>query len=49
MRLTGGPVKSFFDAHVAAGFGELVRSLTGVLLFLWFARFLYQRKIFLRL
>jgi predicted acyltransferase len=48
-RLTGGPVKGFFDAHVAAGFGELVSSLVGVLLFIWFARFLYQRKIFLRL
>jgi predicted acyltransferase len=48
-RLTGGPVKSFLDAHIAAGFGELVSSLVGVLLFVWFARFLYQRKIFLRL
>ncbi len=48
-RLTGGPVKSFFDAHVCVGFGELVSSLVGVLLFVWFARFLYQRKIFLRL
>ena len=48
-RLTGGPVKSFFDAHVAVGFGELVSSLVGVLLFVLFARFLYQRKIFLRL
>ena len=48
-RLTGGPVKSFFDTHVATGCGELVSSLVGVLLFIWFARFLYQRKIFLRL
>ncbi|MDR3459261.1 MAG: heparan-alpha-glucosaminide N-acetyltransferase domain-containing protein [Verrucomicrobiae bacterium] len=48
-RLTGGPVKAFFDAHVAAGCGELVSALVGVLLFIWFARFLYQRKIFLRL
>ena len=47
-RLAGGPVKSFFDTHVAAGFGELVISSVGVLLFVWFARFLYQRKIFLR-
>jgi predicted acyltransferase len=48
-RLAGGPVKSFFDTHVAAGFGDLVISATAVALFLWFARFLYQRKIFLRL
>ncbi|MBW8864027.1 MAG: DUF5009 domain-containing protein [Verrucomicrobia bacterium] len=48
-RLTGGPVKEFFDTHVTAGFGELVSSFVGVLLFVWFARFLYQRKIFLRL
>jgi predicted acyltransferase len=48
-RLAGGPVKSFFDTHVANGCGELVISAVGVLLFVWFARFLYQRKIFLRL
>ena len=48
-RLTGGSVKIFFDTHVAIGFGELVSSLVGVLLFVLFARFLYQRKIFLRL
>ena len=48
-RLAGGPVKSFFDTHVAAGFGDLVISAIGVALFVWFARFLYQRKIFLRL
>lgn len=49
VRLAGGQVKSFFDTHVAAGCGELVISLVGVLLFVGFARFLYQRKIFLRL
>jgi predicted acyltransferase len=49
LRLAGGPVKSFFDTHVAKGCGELVISAVGVLLFVWFARFLYQRKIFLRL
>jgi predicted acyltransferase len=48
-RLTGGPIKSFLDDHVMAGFGGLISSLVGVLLFIWFARFLYQRKIFLRL
>ena len=48
-RLAGGPVKNFFDAHVAAGFGDLVISATAVALFIWFAHFLYRRKIFLRL
>lgn len=48
-RLAGGSVKAFLNERVAAGCGDLVVALTGVLLFLWFARFLYQRKIFLRL
>jgi predicted acyltransferase len=48
-RLAGGPVKAFFDTHIGAGFGELVISATAIALFLWFARFLYVRKIFLRL
>ena len=48
-RLAGGPVKNFFDTHLAPGCGELIISFVGVLLFIWFARFLYQRKIFLRL
>jgi predicted acyltransferase len=47
-RLAGGPVKSFFDTHVAAGCGELIVSAIGVALFIWFAYFLYRRKIFLR-
>lgn len=49
LRLVGGPVKGFFDAHIMQGSGELVISIVGVLLFVWMARFLYQRKIFLRL
>jgi predicted acyltransferase len=47
-RVAGGPVKHFFDAHVAAGFGNLVIAAIAVAVFLWFARFLYRRKIFLR-
>jgi predicted acyltransferase len=47
-RLTGGSVKNFFDTHVTAGFGDLVIATTTVALFIGFARFLYQRKIFLR-
>lgn len=48
-RLAGGPVKNFFDAHVAAGFGDLMIAATAVALFLWFAYFLHQKKIFIRL
>jgi predicted acyltransferase len=49
VRLAGGPVKQLFDNHICAGFGQLVISLVGVLLFLWFAWFLHRRKIFPRL
>jgi hypothetical protein len=48
-RLVGGPVKSFLDAHVAKGFGDMALSITGLLLAFWFVHYLYQRKIFLRL
>jgi predicted acyltransferase len=47
-RVAGGPVKHFFDSHVAAGFGDMIIAAMAVALFLYFARFLYQRKIFLR-
>jgi hypothetical protein len=42
-------VKDLLDTHVAVGFGDLMIATTAVALFLWFARFLYHRKIFLRL
>jgi predicted acyltransferase len=48
-RLAGGDIKNLFNLHVANGSGELVISIVGLLLAFWFARFLYQRKIFLRL
>lgn len=47
-RLVGGDVKNWFDQRVAAGFGELMISVVGLLLAFWLVRFLYQRKIFLR-
>jgi hypothetical protein len=49
MRLAGGDVKMFFDNAVARGFGDLVISIVGLLLAFWIVRFLYKRKIFLRL
>jgi len=48
-RFAGGSVKQFLNTHLAAGVGELLVSIIGVLLLLWLARFLYRRKIFLRL
>jgi predicted acyltransferase len=48
-RFVGGDVEKFFDAHVAKGFGELVICIAGLLLAFLFVRFLYNRKIFLRL
>lgn len=48
-RIGGGPVKQFLNDHITNGFGDLTVCLIGVLLFIGFARFLYKRKIFLRL
>lgn len=48
-RFAGGSVRQFLNAHVATGCGDLVVCVIGISLFVWFARFLYHRKIFLRL
>jgi len=48
-RLVGGDIKNYLDDHVAKGFGEMMISIVGLLLAFWFVRFLYQRKIFLRI
>jgi len=42
-------VKTFLDDHVTKGFGDLVVAVVGLLIAIWLLRFLYQRKIFLRL
>jgi predicted acyltransferase len=47
-RLVGGDVKFWLDEHVAKGFGDLTVAVMGLLLAFWLVRFLYQRKIFLR-
>jgi len=47
-RLVGGDVSTFLDARVAAGAGHLVAACAGLLLAIVLARFLYRRKIFLR-
>lgn len=43
-RIAGGPVRSFFGS-----FGDVVVALVSVTLLLAFARFLYRRKVFIRL
>ncbi|HTL16979.1 MAG TPA: DUF5009 domain-containing protein [Patescibacteria group bacterium] len=48
-RLAGGDIRLFLDSHVTKGFGDLVISLVGLGLAFWFVRFLYQRKVFIRL
>jgi predicted acyltransferase len=48
-RLVGGDVKVFFDTYVTRGFGEMMITIVGLLVAFWYVRFLYQRKIFLRL
>ncbi len=47
-RLVGGDIKVWLDDHVAKGFGELVISVGGLLIAFWIVRFLYKKKIFLR-
>jgi predicted acyltransferase len=48
-RFVGGDIKAFFDNHIAHGVGDLFVAIVGLFLAFWFARFLYKRKIFLRL
>ena len=48
-RLVGGDVKEYFDLHLAKGCGNLLVALVGLLLPVLLVRFLYQRKIFIRL
>jgi len=48
-RFVGGDVKSFFDTHIAAGLGDLMVAVVGLLLAFWLVHFLYRKKIFLRL
>ncbi len=47
-RLVGGDIKAFLENHLAQGSGELVVTLTSLLVAIWLARFLHMKKIFLR-
>lgn len=48
-RFAGGDVKAFLDTHLSQGSGGLVLAIMGLLLPVLLARFLYRRKIFIRL
>jgi predicted acyltransferase len=48
-RLTGGDISTWLNEHVAKGCGDLAVAVVGLLLAIWFCRFLYKRQIFLRL
>ncbi len=48
-RFSGGGVKGFLNDHLLKGSGDLLISLTSLLLIFLIARFLYRRNIFLRL
>jgi predicted acyltransferase len=47
-RFTGGDLKLWLDAHLAAGFGSVFTAVTALALMFALARFLYRREIFLR-
>ncbi len=47
-RLVGADVRAFLDRHVVHGAGTLLQSLVGLGLALALVRFLYNRRIFLR-
>jgi predicted acyltransferase len=47
-RFAGGDIQDFFNNRLA-GSGDLVVALVGLFLAFWLVRFLYRRKIFLRL
>ncbi len=48
-RFVGGDVQAFMDTHLARGIGGLLIAIVGLLLPILLTRFLYQRKIFIRL
>jgi predicted acyltransferase len=47
-RLVGGDVGNFFDRHLANGAGHMLAAAVGLVLAIVLARFLYRRKLFLR-
>ncbi len=48
-RFVGGDIKAYFETNLGYGSGDLLVAATGLLLAFLYVRFLYKRKIFLRL
>jgi predicted acyltransferase len=48
-RFAGGNIRQWFDTHITQGFGGLVVTLVALSLAFALVRFLYNRKIFLRI
>ncbi len=48
-RFVGGPVKIFLNTSITPGLGELLVAVVGIGLCLSMARFLYQRRVFIRI
>jgi predicted acyltransferase len=47
-RIVGGPIKAWFDSVIRPGFGDLVIALVALTAAVLFCRFLYRRRIFLK-
>jgi predicted acyltransferase len=47
-RIVGGPVKGWFDAAIRPGAGDLVVAIVALGMAVLFCRFLYRRRIFLK-
>jgi hypothetical protein len=48
-RFVGVDIKAYFETNLGYGSGDLLVAATGLLLAFLYVRFLYKRKIFLRL
>lgn len=47
-RLVGGPIKAWLDSAIRPGFGDLVIAFVALAAAVLFCRFLYRRRIFLK-
>ena len=47
-RLVGGEIKDWFDSAIRPGFGDFVIACVVLFFAVWFCRFLYRRRIFVK-
>ena len=47
-RIVGGPIQGWFNSAIRPGFGDLIVAFLALALAILFCRFLYRRKIFLK-